>query len=495
MTSLPSFRVRNLGPIERGTVRLHPLTILIGKNNTGKTYMAQAIYAAYKALERVNGPTTPRITTDEAEHLHDLLQTNTDVDSDLLEGSLSSKARHWISSRLERAGQALGDRLRVYFDLDHLHDLRRWNSTDQLHLSVNSDTPSPAFLFGIEETGPDDRLPIPRITARDLGNGPSPYSVQRILSLLSDDELEIGIHRRSIRRASSVLASSVWSNGFLPLVGLSGSAYYLPAGRSGLLEAWTDVVRLRLQQDRDRLALTSRDAPALGGIALDFLSQLQDLINPRRIRRMVYPGRYPGTNEAEKDLDSAAGYLEDLIRGEVGFARGKESIPSLTYTDGEYSIPVQRASSMVAELAPLLSWIREVLAPGDLVIIDEPEAHMHPEAVLAVAQTLVALSRSGVRVLCTTHSSEFLHQVSNCMLRSKSRDGESHDGSMSIDADDIGVYRFLRPDRDLGSRVIQENIDPEWGIPEEEHIAVAERLSEETAKLVDVTGLLPVPVP
>ena len=32
----PSFRVRNLGPIAEGTVQLHPLTILIGKNNTGK---------------------------------------------------------------------------------------------------------------------------------------------------------------------------------------------------------------------------------------------------------------------------------------------------------------------------------------------------------------------------------------------------------------------------------------------------------------------------
>ncbi len=31
-------------------MELRPLTLLIAKNNTGKTYMAQAIHAAHKAL-------------------------------------------------------------------------------------------------------------------------------------------------------------------------------------------------------------------------------------------------------------------------------------------------------------------------------------------------------------------------------------------------------------------------------------------------------------
>ena len=69
MPGFPTFSVRNLGPISQGTVELHPLTILIGKNNTGKTYMAQAIYAACKALERSNGLPEPFISEREAEEL------------------------------------------------------------------------------------------------------------------------------------------------------------------------------------------------------------------------------------------------------------------------------------------------------------------------------------------------------------------------------------------------------------------------------------------
>lgn len=487
MPGLPSFRVRNLGPIKEGMVRLHPLTILIGKNNTGKTYMAHAIYAAYKALERGNGSASPPMTVDEAERLLDILQTKDLRDSNLLEGSLGRKVEVWMHSRLKVGSQALRDRLRIYFDVDELDDLTRWGSNDRLHLSVRLDSPSGSSnLFGVDDNDTGYTVHLPPMTVRDLMDTSGPYTVSNILSVLFEDKLDTAEDRWRIRRASSYLASSIWYDNFLPLVGLDGSAYYLPAGRSGLLEAWTDVVRLRLQQDRDRLALTSMDAPALGGIALDFLSQLQELVNPRQVPRGKHLTRYRGTSKSRGGLKEAVRYLEQLINSEVGFARGRERIPSLTYTDGEYSIPVQRASSMVAELAPLLSWIREVLAPGDLVIIDEPEAHMHPEAVLAVAQSLVALSLSGVRVLCTTHSSDFLHQVSNCMLRSNSRENRPTHEDPSIDVEDVGVYRFLRSDPDAGSHIIRESIDPEWGIPEEEYVAVAEHLSEETARLVDV---------
>ena len=110
---------------------------------------------------------------------------------------------------------------------------------------------------------------------------------------------------------------------------------------------------------------------------------------------------------------------------------------------------------------------------------------MHPEAVLAVAQSLVALAQSGVRVLCTTHSSEFLHQVSNCMLRAALPDGTPVLDAEPIDASDIGVYRFERRSKSGGTVIVPVPISDDWGIPEDEHVAVAERLANETAELVD----------
>ena len=484
MTSLPSFQVRNLGPIAEGTVQLYPLTILIGKNNTGKTYMAQAIYAAYKALERANGPAEPLMTADESEDLINRLYASQSSNVAVLHGSLLNKAEKWMHLRLIRVGEHLNRRLSVYFDLENISDLRRWGSNRQLAISaaISRTGSSSDLLFGLDTNSPIN-ISIPQVTAHDFRHSYVSELLRDLMNSLNGERLSLGEDIIG-RRVSSLLAEFLWDEHLLPSVGLNGVAHYLPAGRSGLLEAWTDVVRIRLEQDREGLALSGREPAALGGIALDFLLELQELIRPsvRRLARsrIRHPRRGP-----PPEIKSAASHLEQLIDGDVGLARGRERVPSLTYTQGRKSIPVQRASSMVAELAPLLSWINHLLSPGDLLLIDEPEAHMHPEAVLAVSQSLVALAQSGVRVLCTTHSSEFLHKVSNCMMRAALPDGTLAPATEKIHASDIGVYRFERRGKSSGTVIVPVEINNDWRIPEDEHVAVAELLTNETAELAD----------
>lgn len=490
MSGYPTFSVRNLGPIAEGTVELRPLTILVGKNNTGKTYMAQAIYAAYKALERANGPVEPLLDEGESEELISRLHSSLRRNGELLQGSLKAKAEKWMRARLDRAGGGLERRLSVYFDVDDLQDLKRWGSREPLTVSaeVVSRPSDPTVLFSLGSANKSGaRLPsVPVSSLRSTGL--SDYFEDLLVGAVFD-EYERGETTARRKRASSRLADHLWRHHLLPSVGLTGVAHYLPAGRSGLLEAWTDVVRLRLELDREGLALEGREPAALGGIALDFLLELQELIRPsrrRQPRRLFKMDRNASASATRpRDVETATDHLQHLINGRVDIVHGRERVPALTYRHGGESIPVQRASSMVAELAPLISWIELILEPGDLLLIDEPEAHMHPEAILAVAQTLVALSRSGVRVLCTTHSSEFLHQVSNCMLRTTASSGGPSSLQPAIDSDEIGVFRFVRESDASGTVIIPVEVDPAWGIPEDEHVAVAERLANETAELVD----------
>ncbi|MBL8151290.1 MAG: AAA family ATPase, partial [Blastocatellia bacterium] len=44
------FKFRNLGPIEETELDLHPLTIIIGPNNSAKTYIAYSLYGILKHL-------------------------------------------------------------------------------------------------------------------------------------------------------------------------------------------------------------------------------------------------------------------------------------------------------------------------------------------------------------------------------------------------------------------------------------------------------------
>ena len=74
---------------------------------------------------------------------------------------------------------------------------------------------------------------------------------------------------------------------------------------------------------------------------------------------------------------------------------------------------------MVAELAPLVLFLRGVIRPGDTLIIEEPEAHLHPRDQTKLAITFARLVRAGVRVIVTTHSDWLLQQIGNLI-----REGE-----------------------------------------------------------------------
>jgi len=45
------FRFKNLGPIKQADLELGDLTIIAGRNNTGKTYLAYALYGFLKHLK------------------------------------------------------------------------------------------------------------------------------------------------------------------------------------------------------------------------------------------------------------------------------------------------------------------------------------------------------------------------------------------------------------------------------------------------------------
>ncbi len=72
-------------------------------------------------------------------------------------------------------------------------------------------------------------------------------------------------------------------------------------------------------------------------------------------------------------------------------------------------------------------------SPGDLVIVETPEAHLHPGAQHRVAQLFVALARHGRQVIVETHSE---HVVAAAGLAVKNR---------QISRDDLALSYFSQP--------------------------------------------------
>ena len=177
--------------------------------------------------------------------------------------------------------------------------------------------------------------------------------------------------------------------------------------------------------------------------------------------------------------------------GEIYSGSGDDMVPTLGYEQGGHRIAIRRASSMVADLAPLAMWIDRIVEPGDLLILDEPESHLHPGAIRLVARVLVRLAGEGVNVVCATHSPVLLHELSNCLLLSQqpklaAQDAErGYENSDCLSPNDLAVHRFHRPDPGGHVEVTQVPIEPDWGIPEDEYVDVATEQSDHTSRLID----------
>ena len=175
--------------------------------------------------------------------------------------------------------------------------------------------------------------------------------------------------------------------------------------------------------------------------------------------------------------------------GKVFAGTDEDRVPTLEYREGKHEIPVQRASSMVADLAPLAMWVEHLLLDGDVLIIDEPESHLHPSSIRLVARVLVRLVNEGVNVVCATHSPVLLHELSNCILRAQLYTDGYLDNGYSVNdclsLDSVAVHRFVRSRSDNSVIVKPVDIDPEWGIPEDEYVEVAKELSDDSIRLFD----------
>jgi predicted ATPase len=129
-------------------------------------------------------------------------------------------------------------------------------------------------------------------------------------------------------------------------------------------------------------------------------------------------------------------------------------------------------------------YLRHRLRAGDLLLIEEPEAHLHPGAQVAFAACLVRLIGQGLRVCLTTHSEFFLQQLNNAIMAGSLSDEEAEELGVSedrIDAGKVAAY-FFEPS-DSGTAVKRLPIEQKQGIPEASFDTVTDQLYDQIVAL------------
>lgn len=458
-------QAKEFGPIKEGSVSLRPLTIFIGPNNVGKSYLAILIYALFNSFGRHSFGRSPywnrylsladelSPTEDVKKWFFNRRKQKQAIRFDELPENIKKYHHKAVTKFILEVATLLKQELQHCFNSE-LADLVRKRSKYNFHLSVEQSKPLP--LSNFELTLKNGNLQV--VTQKfDVSEQEFDFTGTRESPIPMLDEPQWQLFK--------VVIDQVFRNFF-------GSSYYFPAARSGILQTHKVLASVIVSRS-PLMGIGLIEIPKLSGIVADFISNLL------RLERRLLSN---SISEVAAFLESEVGQGKiDMQATEVRF-----EYPEIYYElDGE-KFPLHRSSSMVSEIAPIVLFLKYAVEKGDLLIIEEPEAHLHPDNQRTLARAIVKLIRSGVQVLVTTHSDYFLQQISNFIRLSQAADertklGYSEDDYLS--AQEVATYLFYFDEKARGSLVQELEVTEEDGIPEDEFVKIAEAIYRETVRL------------
>ena len=487
--------VKDFGPIIEGTVELKPLTMFVGPNGSGKSYMAMLMYtllhhqpleSMFGSLFRFRRNISPRLlrsyrrhrdSSDEglsefqewlSHHIEELQARPTLPVSDLPDTFIQKLERDaglWIDEIVHSSESELprcfGSELSLLsrkvkggagFSVSMKHSNPEWCVSIYPDANkIKSQRTAPSFLN--ETFNLDNSL---RFLDRLSQGGQTSDSLENHeLILFVADEI------------SRQLLSQMFQQ-------LPESSYYLPAARSGILQSHkllaSAIVRRAPFAGIEPLLPSAR----LTGSVADFISGLLTI-----------------DSDEKSDLFEISEFMEgEIANGRIYTEATSIEYPEIYYETQGQKFLLHQTSSMVSELAPLILYLKHSVNPGNLLIIEEPESHLHPANQRNLARAIVKMVRSGLKVMLTTHSDYFLSQMSNFVRLSaleNERAKMGYDKDDYLNPEDVGCYLFKWNDDEGGSVVRELEVSADEGIVNDEFYGVDEALYDE---YIDLEGAI-----
>ncbi len=352
--------VRNFGPIAAADVTLAPLTVLIGRNNTGKSYLASLIWGLLNPeglLFPDRGSVFFQIPDDEAYAACD-----------------AAIAQAIEAAKAGGAEAKITDLAPFVAWVRHLLKTRKAEVLSALFSVPDMD----AGVISIEDC--KDTIGDILVSASESGKITTMYPEHGYAIEFIEDSL----WNRYL--LISQIADALVKGSPKPR-DISPRTLYVPAGRTGLVLT-LPVVLSRLLGGSGALSLP-----------LPVISFLQVLTE----------GKIQSGEPACKDV---AYYIEtNILGGKIARERTETPIFAFTPSGAGSSIPLHVASSLVTELGPVTQILKNV--HFRTIILEEPEAHLHLEAQAAMARACARMVNAGINVVITTHSDTFLQQINN----------------------------------------------------------------------------------
>ena len=464
----------NLGPLRSAQMELGDLNLLIGENNTGKTFFATVLHRVLDAKPepeyRFGRPTE---VPDEVQEWITRLYDGPNGDSAVSEEftrTPSDQTVEWATSLatniLERYASNVRDHVKYAFRAQ-ASDLRRKTSNgnaDNSYLRIRA----PQRDWEIEVRFDSDASSVTLLDPVGwLQRALHPQEIRQTTAF-QNLRLPGWPHESRNPNPDHVTEEIAFSTLFSSW---PRSTTHLPADRTGIMQIHS-VLAASVIRQATRAGIRPIKSETLTGTAADFLALLLE------IPKLLFDVEYEPSN-----FDPLVDKFEADLQVKIEVDASAEGVVSIVAVTSEGRFPMDRTSSMLSELAPLLLVLRSHHSVDHLTI-DEPEAHLHPAMQMSVASFLANLVNKGLRIVLTTHSDFFVTQFNNMMRAHElSNSAENPFGLPRIDRSRV---RSLHFSRENGGCVAQ-SVEPDRidGVDESTFTDVMREQYDTTSQLVN----------
>ena len=449
-----NMHIADFGPIHRGSLEIMPMTVLIGSNNSGKSYASLLIRSVlayghrweFRWSRPLFGIATKK-SSDGGMSAQDYVDRVTDEFVKDYRTKILRNIKRAFSDNLPSMIRFGADRCAIKVETNRI--------TARIGISHKSSTCTarPAKKHNVVHKTTQNRNPAYRVDANSVIIE-TPRS-GRGLELSLDDFMRDYFQPRKI--------------------------FYFPAERSGILQGHR-AISAGIVGHAPYAGLEGVEIPKLSGIVADFIV---DVINMPDKRGPFY--------------DMASDLEREVLKGQITIEPG-HTAPDIKYMYKKHEIPLDLASSMVSEMAPFILYLKHMVSEESTLIIEEPEAHLHPHNQAILAKHLVRLVRRGLRIILTTHSPFIVEQISNMIqagsiakagrastgtnLGTNGRSGslglKPHD---YLEAKEVAAYEFVHSPS--GYLIDRLEVKKDEGIPVEAFVNASEKLYRQSLAIQD----------
>jgi predicted ATPase len=353
------FKFENLGVIKEAEIEIGNLTVICGKNNTGKTYLSYAVWGILVGRLGLLNQDFEKILN--IEEILQKLNSNEKIAIDL--GEIEDKIQLlWKDNILQKFGK-----INRVFDLDTKDFSNTKLILDENLLKIHKDK-------SIEY----DFSPI---YADLLG---SILTIKR-----NEDDLNAEI---TLIDLAHILNEIIYDLTFFSTVLFTAQRESIILFKNAIDSYNSNVIRKVKYQEStnlDRFPLPIDEN-------LNFF---------RRIPKLS--ARY------NRFSSSITEEIEKILNIEFKVVENEIYIKELSSNN---QIPLYASSSSIRQLVGIHYFIKYIANKDQLLMIDEPELGLHPENQRKIARLLVKLVNAGVKVWITTHSDYIIKELNNLIM-------------------------------------------------------------------------------